>query len=161
MLSSRASGFSLVEMLTVLVLASLVAALAWPSLDGMIARSRTSAVLNEFVVDVHYARMLAVKSGRTVVMRLEPGRCPPGEGRFRRVGAYRVVIKGDAEREARRATVGEGGPAICLETNGADSIAFNSRGLLHGVFNRTVHVRYRTARDSLTISSIGRVLRRF
>jgi prepilin-type N-terminal cleavage/methylation domain-containing protein len=162
MRTSRASGFSLVELVTVLVLVSLVCALAWPAMDRMVARARAASALNRFTGDLYYARMLAVKSGQTVVVRFDPSpRCPAAAGQMLSAAGYRIVVKTQPEREAKRTVLGGEGPPLCLQSNGGDSIAFNARGLLHGFMNRTVHARYRQVHDSLTISVAGRVFRRF
>jgi hypothetical protein len=49
---------------------------------------------------------------------------------------------------------------VCYEVN-ADSIAFDSRGLLAPFNNRTVRAVQGDARDSLTVSVVGRIYRRF
>lgn len=162
MRQSRASGFSLVELLVVLVLFSVLAGMAWPRMDAWLSRERVSGALNQFAADVHYTRMLAVRSGRTAVIRFQSTpECPDPPGPPTVAGAYLLVVKGETERPARRTALAEGGRTLCLESNGADSIAFNSRGLLHGVMNRTVRIRHRDARDSVTVSVVGRVYRRF
>jgi prepilin-type N-terminal cleavage/methylation domain-containing protein len=158
---SPSAGYTLVELLTVLVLAALLAGLAYPRLDGFLSRTRTDAALSQLSGDLHYTRMLAIRSGRTAVLRAIPGpRCETGTGRYG-VAEYRIVLRDDAGRVAKRVRVGDGVPGLCLEMNGADSIAFSSRGLLHGFMNRTVWVRHGPARDSLAISTAGRILRRF
>lgn len=161
MAPSRSAGYTLVEVLTVVVLAGIVVGLAYPRMDAQISSMRTGAALRQLTMDLHLARMLAVRSGRTVVLRLEPSTsCTAGSGRHV-VGTYRIVIRGATPRTAKRTVLGDGVRGLCVEMNGGDSIAFNSRGLLHGFNNRTVWARHRSARDSLTISAVGRFYRRF
>lgn len=158
--ASRSAGYTLVEVLTVLVLAAIVLGLAYPRFDAELSSMRTGAALRQLTGDLHLARMLAIRTGRTVVLRPEPSAsCTAGSGR-RTVGAYRIVVRTATPRIVKRTVLGDGVRALCVEMNGGDSIAFNSRGLLHGFGNRTVWARHRTAHDSLTISAVGRFLRR-
>jgi hypothetical protein len=45
--------------------------------------------------------------------------------------------------------------------NSSDTVAFNSRGLLSPFANRTLHAVQGEVRDSLTVSVVGRIYRRF
>jgi type IV fimbrial biogenesis protein FimT len=159
---SRSAGFTLVELLTVVVILAILVGVVAPRLSGQLSRLRTGDALSQITADLHYARMLAVRSGRTVVLRPEPaaGGCVPAAARMA-VGAYQIVVRGDVPRVVKREVLDGGAAGLCVEMNGGDSIAFNGRGLLHGFNNRTVWARHGSARDSLTISAVGRVLRRY
>lgn len=154
-------GFTLVELLTVVVLVGLLAALVAPSFGGALARVRTRAALDRFAADLYHARVLAVRSGRPVVVRFAASaRCPPSAPNRYAADRYVVVLRDTPSREVKRVALGEGG--ICLEATQSDSVRFDSRGLLRGLGNRTVFARRGAElRDSLTISRAGRVLRRY
>ena len=158
--SSRSAGYTLIELITTLVILAILVGLTYPRLEGELSRMRTGRALHQLTMDLHYARMLAVRSGRTVLLRpaAAPG-CAGSAGRTA-LGGYELVVRGDVERVVKRVVVGVDAPGLCVEMNGADAVAFNSRGLLHGFNNRTVWARHRQARDSLTVSAVGRVLRR-
>jgi prepilin-type N-terminal cleavage/methylation domain-containing protein len=150
----RVRGFSLLELLTALAVAGLALSFAVPRLDAVLRRERVRAAMNHFAGDLEFARMAGVRSGSGAVLRLvRDPRCP------RRGGAgYRVAVRGSAA--VLRASPAAGGAPVCYEVN-ADSIAFDSRGLLAPFNNRTVRAVQGDARDSLTVSVVGRVYRRF
>ncbi|HEX5725326.1 MAG TPA: GspH/FimT family pseudopilin [Longimicrobiaceae bacterium] len=155
-------GFTLAELLVVLALVAVLASVAAPSLSALIARQRLRGALNQLTADLYYARLLAVENGRRVTLRFEPSRdCTPRRPRNRVVQGYRIVVRGTPERVARTVSLRWEGRRLCLETNNSDSIAFNSRGLLVPFANRTVWATHGSAADSLTLSVLGRVYRRF
>jgi prepilin-type N-terminal cleavage/methylation domain-containing protein len=150
----RWRGFSLLEVLTTLVVAGIALSIAVPRLDGVLRRERVRAAMNHLAGDLELARMSAIRSGQGAVLRLvaDP-RCP------RRGGAgYAVAVRGSAE--VLHASPAQEGAPVCYEVN-ADSIAFDSRGLLAPFNNRTVRAVRGDARDSLTVSVVGRIYRRF
>jgi prepilin-type N-terminal cleavage/methylation domain-containing protein len=158
---SRA-GFTLVEALTALVVLGVLAGLAAPSLSAFLAQLRTRGALNELATDVAYARALAVKNGRRAVLLFVPSpECEATSPRFRAGYEYRVVVRTARRVVAREVSLRDRAPGVCVEMNGSDSIAFNSRGLLLPVGNRRVRAVFRGARDSLTVSALGRVYRRW
>jgi hypothetical protein len=53
----------------------------------------------------------------------------------------------------------QGGGRVCMEMNGSDTLAMNSRGLPHGFTNRTIWVHDRRFADTLYLSVAGRVRR--
>ncbi|HEU0077996.1 MAG TPA: GspH/FimT family pseudopilin [Longimicrobiaceae bacterium] len=154
-----ARGFTLLELLTVLVLIAVGASLAVPRVDSALARMRTRGALGRFAGDVYHARILAVRNGRPVVIRF-PGSVRCAAGGQNRFGTdhYVVVVRDTPEREVKRVVL-DGGQ-LCLEMNQSDSIRFDTRGLPRGLGNRKVVARRGGVRDSLTISRAGRVLRR-
>jgi Tfp pilus assembly protein FimT len=140
------------EMMVALTVAGILMSLGVPRMEAMIRRERVRGVTNRLAVDLEYTRMLAVRNGSSAVLRfVSDPRCP------RRGGAgYRVGMLGRAD--ALRTWTADPGVAVCLETNNADSVVYNSRGLLAPFNNRTVWAVDGSVRDSLTVSVAGRVL---
>ena len=150
----RLRGFSLLEVLTALVVAGIAVSLAVPRLDGVVRRERVRAALNHLAGDLEFTRIAAVRSGAGAVLRLvDDPRCP-GRGGI----GYHVSYRGSTA--ILRSSPAPDGQPVCYEVN-ADSIAFNSRGLLAPFNNRTVRAVQGDARDSLTVSVVGRIYRRF
>jgi prepilin-type N-terminal cleavage/methylation domain-containing protein len=155
-------GFTLTELMLVIAIVALLCGLAAPSMTGMLARWRTQSALNLFTGDVYYARMLALKSGRSVVVRLvaAPG-CAVEPGAAAAGRSWQVTVRSSPPRVVRLGSMGDDGTAACVQSNRSDSLVFDSRGLVNPPGNRTVWARSGNARDSLSISVVGRVLRRF
>src|SRR3712207_5741690 len=65
-------GFSLPELVTVLVLIGILASLAGPSITGLVDRVKARGALDRVATDVYWARMQAVRSGRSVTVRFLP-----------------------------------------------------------------------------------------
>ncbi|HEU0053951.1 MAG TPA: prepilin-type N-terminal cleavage/methylation domain-containing protein [Longimicrobium sp.] len=153
-------GFTLVELMVAIALIAVLASLAAPELEAFLARQRVQSALNLLTAEVHYTRSLAVRSGRGAVLRLI-GSADCAGARLAGHG-YRVVVRGSPERLVRAGSVRMHGPsAVCLVGNNSDTIAFNSRGLLVPFANRKLIGVLGSVRDSLTISVVGRVYRRF
>lgn len=154
------AGFTLVELMTVLALVGILAALAWPSLGRMLARAQTTAALNQFAADLAYARMLSVRGGSRVVVRFEGSCAAPRYGRFSADG-YRITVRDPRPRDVRVARLRSDASGVCLESNNDRDLAFDSRGLLLPFENRRVWSRRGEVADTLTISVLGRVRRSF
>lgn len=63
---TRSAGFTLIELMVVVVLAGVVLALAVPSFREVIARNRLEGVAGEFFTDLQYARSEAVARNANV-----------------------------------------------------------------------------------------------
>ena len=66
--ASPARGFTVIELMAVVVVAAVLLALAVPSLREFTARQRVKAINAELVTDVHFARSESVARKRTVVI---------------------------------------------------------------------------------------------
>lgn len=148
------AGFTLVELLLVMVLVGIMAGLAAPRLDEAARRARARSALDQLSADLYYARLLAVREGRRTVVRFtrQDVRCHSPN--------YQVVVRADPERVAKR-TVLEAGGGLCLQLGTVDSVAFTSRGLPAQVNNRKMYVRWTGGADSLRLSMLGRVYRHY
>ena len=151
-------GYTLVELMLVLAIVAVAAAMTGPSLRRWTAKVRVQAALNLVATDLAHARIQAVRSGRGAVVRfVASGDC--GGGR----AGHRYVIVARPARLVRAVSVRMDGARVCLEINNSDTVAFNSRGLLVPYANRTIRATAvrGAVRDSLTLSVAGRILRRF
>jgi type II secretion system protein H len=162
MRSGRSGGFTLVELVLVVMLVAICCALAVPSVSSMMGAHRTRAAATRLVGDLYYARMMAVKSGHPATLRFVPDpACPRGAGAEVAGRSWVVVVRTTPAREVRSTSTREDGPGACVESNRSDSVSFDSRGLLRPPGNRTLWFSSGGVRDSVTVSVVGRVLRRF
>jgi len=154
-------GFTLPEMLVTLTIVGIVLGMASPSLSSFIARQQVDAALNEYVGQFYHARMTALRTGSRVELRLEdPGGCgtPPAGARYvgRRFSTW-LMRTGDRIGTA----VVDGPPSVCISMNNSTRLVIDSRGFIAPFGARTVWANRGAVADSLTISSLGRVLRRY
>lgn len=151
--SRRARGYTLLELMTVVVLIGIVLAFAVPSIERTLLLIRARGALNRVTGGIYQARMEAVRDGRTVEMVLGSG--PDGC-----VERYVVRPRGDP---APRPVVDLAGDlrGLCLRHGRSprdSAIGFNSRGMLQGD-NSTFWYTDPTVPDRLVISIAGRVRR--
>jgi Tfp pilus assembly protein FimT len=154
-------GTGLVELVLALVIVGILAALAGPRLERMMAAIRTRAAANRVAVDLAYTRQLAARSGRRARLAVErASECPAppgGTGGYR----YRIVRGGPDSVAAVRDLRLDGAP-VCVWANGSGPVTFRSNGLLAGFNNRTIVVQQGdNPPDTLTLSAVGRVRRRY
>lgn len=153
-------GWSLHEMLLVLAIAGIAAALLAPRMEGMLAAVRVRGAANRVAADLAYTRQLAARTGRRARLVLErSGDCAAPRGgtaghRYRLVsGPDSAVIRVELRLDGRR---------LCLSTTGSGTIVFTSSGVLQGFSNRTLVLRQENGpADTLTVSAVGRVRRRY
>lgn len=62
------SGFTLIELIVTILVASLLLAIAVPSLQGFIANSQVDSTSTEFIASLNYARAEAVHRGLSVTI---------------------------------------------------------------------------------------------
>ncbi|HYW08767.1 MAG TPA: prepilin-type N-terminal cleavage/methylation domain-containing protein [Longimicrobium sp.] len=155
-------GATLIELLVAVGLIGVLAALAAPTFTGIIARVETRGALDRFAGDAAYARMLAVRNGTRVDLQLlNSGVCPaPRPGRFAADG-YRITVRRSPPRVAREVRFRNHGSGVCLVTSNDGVIVYGGRGLPLVFENRTIWARKGNVSDSLTISVLGRILRRY
>lgn len=148
--SDRPGGFSLVELLVVIVLIGLLAALAVPSFDGYITRQKTRSALDKLVNDATLARITAVRQGKQTQVAIDVG----GRG-------FRVDTTGATGGFVAMKTVDLRDNHAGVTLSGPAAIQFNSRGML--VSPSTVFFRAagHGLRDSVEVSAAGRISRAY
>ncbi|MEX2582605.1 MAG: GspH/FimT family pseudopilin [Gemmatimonadota bacterium] len=147
----RSGGFSIVELLTVLVIVGIVMSIATPAFGEYLDRTRTRRALDRLVADVSFARALAVERGTSAAVRLDSG------------GIYRVeTLNADGSWAAVR-TVSLQGDYPGVEFVGeTTALEFSSRGIITNLGNDSyLKIGRESVRDSIFVSPAGRVYREF
>lgn len=141
-------GFTLIELVVVLTLVSIVAALAQPSMSGYVHRNKTRRTLDRLAGDLQMARMLAVRSGDRAVVEVS------GD-------VYRIWMEGAGDT-LRTVRLGSDLAGVRLEGPTADGrLVFNSRGLLLTPGSGRLVARLGTVADTLNITAAGRMYRAY
>lgn len=65
---NRQRGFTIIELMVVIVIAGVLLTLALPAFNDMLARRRLEGQANEFVTDLAYAKSEAVQRNRNVAL---------------------------------------------------------------------------------------------
>lgn len=163
MVGTGRTGFTLYEVMVVLAIMGIAAAIVGPRLEEMVAFARVRGAANRVAADLAFTRQLAARSGhraRLVIERAADCAAPPGGAAGHR---YRVVQAGP-DSVALRTDLRLDGRRLCLATNVSDHVTFTSHGVLLGFNNRTMVVTQQgvgAVADTLTLSAVGRVRRRF
>lgn len=161
MIGTGDAGFSLYELVVIVIVIGIAAAMAVPRLERVVAVTRTRGAANRLAVDLAYTRQLAMRTGCSARLVLEPSAgCPAPEG-WTAGHRYRVERCGPDGVVARRDLRLDGAP-LCVSANGNGPPEFRSNGVLAGHDNRTFVVRQDgQPADTLTLSAVGRVRRRY
>lgn len=115
------SGFTLVEMMVVVVMAAILMALALPGFQGLIQRYRVERMASALAAGLSFARTEAARRGRTVTLRRRSG-C---SGRDWSCGWDTVAGAGDAVETLRRQDP-DGGVVVTKSADGA--VSFSAMG---------------------------------
>jgi prepilin-type N-terminal cleavage/methylation domain-containing protein len=140
-LSMRRLGFTLLELVVVLVVTGILLGLALPHLSAMRNRSAVRSAMGELGASFSTARGAAIARRASVAVVLDTA-----------MGAVEVRSGGQTLlRRPLRSIYG-----VVLSSN-RDSAVYDPRGLGYGVTNLTVVVRRGGMVDTLTMSRLGRV----
>jgi prepilin-type N-terminal cleavage/methylation domain-containing protein len=141
-------GFTLIELIILLVVFALLSAMAVPSFSHALARARAAGTLNRLSGDVFLARALAARAGRPVLIRFTPSSgC---------ADSYELLAEDGGV--LRAVTTREEVTGVCLRSNAPQAMRVNGRGMLVGS-PRRLYAASGAAVDSATVSMVGRVLR--
>jgi prepilin-type N-terminal cleavage/methylation domain-containing protein len=150
-------GFSLVEMMTVLVVFGIMAMMAMPTLEAVLAQVRTRGAASRVAADLAYARQVAARTGRRARLEIEPSADCPAP----RTGAaghrYRIIVAGP-DSVASLVDLRLDAGRVCLTSNQSGRVVFTSSGLVAGFNNRTISLQQgRYSPTLLTVSALGRI----
>ena len=93
-------GFTLLELIVVLAVLALVAALSWPAVRGLLAKSQLQNAAKQLRAALVRARLSAMESGTVRQFRYEPGS-----------GRYEVSVVATLDAPEDAGLTAEGGPA--------------------------------------------------
>ena len=146
-LPRRRGGFTLAEMLIVLVIIGIALAMAVPRMQGVLHGSALRGALNQMASDLTLSRLRAVRSATRVSLTINAA----GTG-------YMVVVDPTGTIDTLK-SVSFANDAKGLTFSPANtSITFDSRGLL--VTGTTTVTATRQGRsDSLMVTGVGRIYR--
>lgn len=147
-----AAGFTLVELLAVLILLGIGTAMAAPRMDGMAARHKTQSAVARLNADLAYARVLAVRWGR------------PTSVRFNATGSqYTVTVDtaGTASpnfRVVRTVRVSQEYAGVTLASP-STQVSFTPRGMVYPDDSGRFTASRGSVADSLRLYPTGRIYR--
>lgn len=142
----RIHGFTLIEMLVALGLIGLVLGLGLPRFGGFVERARLNGAARSVAQDMFWARSVAVKTNRTVVMSFQDG-----------IPSYSV-------KDQAADTLLDGGlrdlsvdyPTIALLDASADRPQFSGRGVV--VPTTTITLQSASGwQKKVVVNAVGRV----
>lgn len=143
------AGFTLIEILVVLSLMAITAALAQPSLRAYVEESKTQRALDRLTGDIALARMLAVRSGDRTVIEVSGG------------DRYRIWVESVPVDTIREVSLAQDYAGVQLLAPPDGRLTFNGRGLLVAPASGVVIARLGVRADTLTITAAGRVYRAY
>lgn len=139
-------GFTLPEMVLVVVIIGIMAAMAGPRLLRWVQVAGQRGAANQVIADLQYARVQAVRQGQTVSLRID------------NATAYRVTVddaNGNVVRTLKTMNMALTYRDAALDP-AAGRIGFDSRGMLRTPLNG-VTVARGNVRRTVNVSTVGRI----
>lgn len=139
-------GFTLPEMMLVVVIIGIMAAMAGPRLFRWIQVAGQRGAANQVIADLQYARVQAVRQGQTVSLRIDNSK------------QYRVTVddgQGNVVRTLKTMNMALTYRDATLDPT-SGRIGFDSRGMLRTTLNG-VTVARGNVRRTVNVSTVGRI----
>lgn len=146
----RRRGFTLAELMVVIVIITLMAAMAGPRMVRFIQTVSQRGAFNQLVADLSLARMQAVRQGTTVSLRIDDAT------------TYRITVDdavGNPVRTLKQVNVAANQRGTQLSPEGG-RIAFDSRGVSRPAPVSTINevtLKRGPARKRVRVSGVGRI----
>jgi prepilin-type N-terminal cleavage/methylation domain-containing protein len=134
-------GFTVIEMVFVLVALAILAGIAIPNMSGVVSQTHVNDVSTQLTTDVAYARMLAVRSGAPVSIALSGT-------------SYQILANGTV---GKRVDFAQSHPGLLIAPE--TELVFNSRGLLAAGASQTITITRQGQVGTLRILPTGRTYR--
>src|SRR5437868_3447851 len=142
-------GFSMVEILVVMVLMAITSAMILPKIAGMIGENALQGALNRVATDLTLARIRAIRGGSRAVLAVS------ADG-----GSYYVIVDPTGRPDTvKRVKLSSDYKGLTLSPVGG-SITFDSRGMLLSDSTKLKATR-QSRSDSLWVSGVGRIYRAY
>lgn len=152
----REGGYSLIELLTVLVLIAVLTSMAGPSMQRYVAQNKTRRALDRIALDLSHARLMAVERSQQTWVRIQPN------------GNYTVdtlATNGVDPVPVKRVTLSNDIVGLRVVEGSATTFQFSSRGMVINYGSETdggvLRMTAGGARDSLFVSPSGRIYRAY
>jgi prepilin-type N-terminal cleavage/methylation domain-containing protein len=146
---SGRAGFSMAEMLIVIMLIGILAAMGAPKVSGMFRANQPKRVLDRITADISLARMRAIRSGRTAGVRATSAT---------RYVVYVTNAAGGADT-IRRVDIGSDYRNTVTVAPSNFVVVFDSRGVAKTSSSSAITASRDSRTDSLLISPVGRMYR--
>jgi len=147
---SGPAGFTLAELLIVLVIVSIALAMAVPKLNAFLQVNAVQGALNRVATDLNLARVRALTTSRQVRFTVS------NDG-----GSYTIVVDptGNAPVIYKTVRLTQDFPKIDLTPHN-QTITFDSRGMATGANGTTTLTATKQGKTgTLTVSGVGRIYR--
>lgn len=155
----RDSGFTLVEVLTVLVIMGILTTIAIPAFRGMAQGSQVTSVVNDLVSSFNYARNEAITRGAlvTVCKSNDAQGCDTSATGWQQ-GWIVYLLDDVGDMQILRVYGGAEGPVV-MEGNFhvRNRLRYEASGFMPGVSNGTITARSGGRQINIIISNTGRV----
>lgn len=144
----RRRGFSLPELMAVVVIMGVIAAMAAPRMTRWLHTISQGSASNQIVADLGWSRAFAAREGRSVSLRVVSPT------------TYAIVVD-NSDRELKRVDLSQLNTATRFDTGVGERVAFDSRGLYSsGNSTTTEFVVLRGAlADTVRVTLVGRPYR--
>jgi type II secretion system protein H len=141
-------GFTLTELLIVLVIAAVILAIAMPRFTGFVRELSGRSATSRVVTDLALARTQAVREGRTVSLRVTGA------------STYQITLDNGAAIVRTIKTVDvKGGQRNVTISPATARMIFDSRGMLVTGSSPRLLVTRTGKTDTVSVSAVGRVYR--
>jgi type II secretion system protein H len=145
----KSKGFTLIELMIVIVVMVIMAAIATPSYKSYMARSRLNGAANQLLRDLMSARLLAISQNNNVIVQITSST------------GYKIVrdLNGNGVVDT-----GETGPVKSIRPHYYDvtfwssvNPVFLTNGTVKAGSNATIYISNSTATKRVKVSSAGRI----